>query len=174
MKKFILYIAFLLGVQIFPQTIIFEPGEFSNSSDQLIIDKEHNIYKRPYNSKIDGNYIIKRINVVPNSTNSTVEFYGKEYRAKYYIYPGTQETIYLFKIPNLGNLSLTLFREDGKIKYLYKIPNRGLFSKNPLRELPESDKELLKSRGFSEQDINYIKDDEKFTLFYTGCATFKK
>lgn len=173
MKKIYLLLLLLISLNIYTQTITFEPDNFQSLEENLSVSKEHLLFKRDYNHSIDGDYRIDKIVMIPRSTKATIHFFGHSISARYYMYPDPEQTIYLFKINKLGNFSVTLTRDSGKIRYLYMIPNRGLFDKEPLRDMPEEDIEFLKGKNFSDSEIELINKNNKYTIFYTGFATFK-
>lgn len=172
MKKILLITFIIFSTNIFSQVLTFETGDFNNKEEVIITKKEYSLFKRPYNSEIDGTYKIDQIKLIPNSTKAVINFMGQNYYAKYYMYPDTEQTIYLFKIIGLDNFSITLTRESGKIRFLYTIPNKGLFSKENLRDIPKEDISYLKSIGFTDEDIKKVDNNSKFSIFYTGFVTF--
>jgi hypothetical protein len=173
MKNILITVLLILASTIYSQTLTFEPASFSTvEQDARTLKKEFNLYQRTFDPQIDENFMIQKIDMIPGTTRATIEFFGTKYDAKYYIYPDTDQTIYLFKFKGLDNFSITLTRDSGKIRYLYMIPNRGLFSKTSLRDMPLEDREYLQNNNFDSDDIERVVSNGKFTIFYTGFVTF--
>lgn len=172
MKKILLIVYLTFCFTIFSQTLTFSTGHFSNKEENLIFKKDFNLFKRSYDSEIDKDFKIDKIDITSRSTRAEITFNNKTYTAKYYMYPESEQTIYLFKIKDLGNFSLTLTREGQKIRYIYMIPNKGLFSKEALRDMPEEDKLFLMENGFNETDIDGVNLSNRYTIFYTGYVKF--
>lgn len=173
MKKLVLFILLILTTNLFSQVLTFESSLFPPEEENVVIlKKEYNLYKRAYKPEIDGEYKISKIEMIQGSTRATIHFFGQSFPAKYYMYPDTEQTIYLYKVKGLDDFSLTLTRDSGKIRYLYMIPNKGLFTKEPLRDIPNQDVQFLKESGFNETDIENVKNSDRFTVFYTGFVKF--